>query len=219
MAHKITAKYSPPQPHESEVLNLLSALRRTHQAYIQSETGLRSRLTKRVVNFRKRVKSYFEKKLESEKEKLSLASLLQTEKRYAQAIKDAEQDSLQVAIILAKSIIGEAVESKTSNLGSRLKPLLKRLPSNRTIRIAVHEDEVASLHEYLTKHSPEYSINLLTDSRVSLGNARIETAGGTIEVSWKAHFEELVALLQLHQSSSENIQIQNELHGSQNLDA
>ncbi len=215
MAHKVTAKYTPPLQDETEVLNLINSLNKTHEAFVESEAALRSRLTKRIITYKKRVKSHLSKKFTLEKEQLSLHLLSQTERRYSKAIRDAEQDCLQVAIMLAKSIIGEAIENKTSNLGERLKSLLKRLPTNRPIRIAVHQDEVTLLHEFFTKHSPEYSIDLLADSRIPIGNARIETAGGKIEVSWKAHFDEIVALLQLHQSKSEYHKFQSE----QGLDA
>lgn len=201
MTHRVKATFAPFNPEEDKLKEQLVALSRTKITYEQEIKKIRSKLASKLKRARKTLKARSDKNLQKSIQKLNLDNIASLELKYREVSEKAEQDSFELAISLAKKIVGESISQGNSNLKERIKSVLPRLSLSRRIKIAAHPAELPSLHELCTSKTPQIGIDLEADSRITRGNARIESASGSVEVSWESHFDSLVDLLKRHQTA------------------
>jgi flagellar biosynthesis/type III secretory pathway protein FliH len=201
VTHRVKTAFAPTPPTEELMRNQLAALSNTKNIYEQEIKKIRSELAVKLKTTRNSIKKRANVNLQKQIQKLQVENLKSIEIKYKQVAEQAEQDCFELAISLAKKIIGESIENCRSNLKDRIKSILPRLSLSRKIKIAAHPTEIPSIHELCHLNSPQLAIDLVADSKISLGNARIESASGAVEVSWEAHFESLVDLLKRHHTA------------------
>lgn len=207
MKHKIKANYHAPLLGEAELQNqlaTLSQMTKTYQAEIRTK---RSSLAKKIKRLKSDLKTRKQKTIKAEKEAIKIANIKKLESLYAKVTKQAETDCVDLAISIAKKIVGDLVSEGKTNLKNRILAVLPRVALSRQIKVIVNPGEISELYDLCSSKSNQTNIMLESSSEITLGNARIESISGTIEISWKAQLEAIVDLVNSnhHESNEGNL--------------
>ncbi len=195
MKHKIKANYHPPLSGEAELQNQLATLSQMTKTFKEEIRNNRSSLAKKIKDLKSALKIRNQKIIKAEKEALKIANIKKLESLYAKVTKQAENDCVDLAISIAKKIVGEFVSEGKTNLKNRILAVLPRVALSRQIKIIVNPGEISELYELCSSKSSQTNILLESSSEIALGNARIESISGTIEISWQAQLEAIVDLI------------------------
>ncbi|MCB9030136.1 MAG: hypothetical protein H6619_03730 [Deltaproteobacteria bacterium] len=129
-------------------------------------------------------------------ERLCLEKIIETEKKYKENLISSQNDCLALAISIAEEIISEEIHLHPETLAERMKKRIDGLLHIRKATISINPESAKQIYEVLKEKLPNLDIDLETDDSVKLGNARIQTQAGTIEVNWRDHFETISQHLQ-----------------------
>jgi flagellar biosynthesis/type III secretory pathway protein FliH len=199
VTHRIRTVFAPITPHEDLIREQLTALSHTKKLHDQEIKKLRANLAFKLKKTRNALRLRAKIILQNNIQEIQIENLKSMELKYKQVSAQAEQDCFELALSLAKKIIGESINTGQSNLKERIRSVLPRLSLSRKIRILANPSELPTLYELCNSKAPQTAIDLEADSKISPGNARIESSSGAVEVSWEAHFDSLVDLLKRHQ--------------------
>ena len=195
MKHKIKANYHAPLLGEAELQNQLATLSQMTKTYQEEIRTKRSSLAKKIKRLKSDLKTRNQKTIKAEKEAIKIANIKKLESLYAKVTKQAETDCVDLAISIAKKIVGDLVSEGKTNLKNRILAVLPRVALSRQIKVIVNPGEISELYDLCSNKSNQTNIMLESSSEITLGNARIESISGTIEISWQAQLEAIVDLI------------------------
>lgn len=201
MTHKIKAKFAPILDREAELLNLLKALEDTKKTYDGSISALRKRHADIIKNRRKRLSAKFDRELKATRDLIEIENIKKLEGLYKRVAKEAEDDCVNLAITLARKVIGEAVSESRSNLKERVKNVISKLSASRSIKVIANPDEVPALYNLSAEQSFNFSLEIESDSKIEKGNARIVSPSGAVEICWRSQLDALLDVIKQNQSN------------------
>jgi len=200
VTHRIKAKITPVLDREVELLNQLEALADTKRIHDQTIRDLRSHHARLVKKQRAQLKNKFTKELKATRERIEIANINKLESLYQRVAREAEDDCVNLAITLARKVIGEAVTESRSNLKERVRNVISKLSASRSIKIIANPDEVPHLYNLSAEQSFNFSLEIESDSRIEKGNARIISPSGAVEICWRSQLEGLIDVIKQNQN-------------------
>jgi flagellar biosynthesis/type III secretory pathway protein FliH len=205
--HRIKANYHALLSGEAELQNQLATLSQMSKTYKEEIRNNRSSLAKKIKRLKSELKIRNQKAMLAELEALKITNIKKLESLYTKVAKQAESDCVDLAISIAKKIVGELVSEGKSNLKNRILAVLPRVALSRQVKIIVNPAEISELYDLFGSRSSQTNIMLESCSEITLGNARIESISGTIEISWQSQLEAIVDLVNSnhHESNEGNL--------------
>jgi type III secretion protein L len=112
-------------------------------------------------------------------------ALLELERAHAQALQALEQQALEVALLAARRIVGDALALEPQRIAGIVTPLLARLRRARGIVLRVHPEDVAALEAALAAAidhgKTREAIRVEGDPGVSRGGCIASSDVGTLD--------------------------------------
>lgn len=125
----------------------------------------------------------------------SVEKLLHYQRAFELALREAQQECVDLALRVASEISATLCVT-TSSLLARIEREMNRLLTTRALSIKVHPDSVAKVTESLRSREVLALAECITgDPTIAPGNLRICTVSGSIDVSWEMALDHLAAAL------------------------
>lgn len=201
MTHRIKAKLSPILDREAELLNLLDALAETKITYDRAVKEVRGVHASAIRAQRARLRRKFQKDLKATQDRIAIENIKKLEGLYKRVAKEAEDDCVNLAITLARKVIGEAVTESRSNLKERVRNVIAKLSASRSIKVIANPAEVPALYSLSAEQSFNFSLEIESDSKIEQGNARIVSPSGAVEICWRSQLDTLLEVIRQNQNS------------------
>lgn len=116
-------------------------------------------------------------------------------KKHEEILKAAEEEIVDLAILVAEKIIRREVEKDSEVVISTIKEALKRLTAKEEITIRVNIDEVGVVKEHKDEFMAQTkglrAITFKEDSGIERGGCRIDTDFGSIDATISTQLEEI----------------------------
>jgi flagellar biosynthesis/type III secretory pathway protein FliH len=109
-------------------------------------------------------------------------------------LEELEHGGAAAVFQVAEDVIRHELTTSSQSLAARVQKALSGLRDRNMLRIVVHPDESGALRELLLD-CLSGSTHIEAGNDVEVGNARIETQVGCIELDWRPHFSLLRELL------------------------
>ncbi len=149
---------------------------------LESET--RRRLAELVVATRNRARARGYAQGTREAKRDLLEALLEHDAKLQRELSNAQLDCLNLAVRVSEEVIGEEIRGNKHSVLQRVQRALTSLVEQRALRLVVSHDDQDAVRSQL---AAELSIPVTTADDLSPGDARVETASGSIELRWREH--------------------------------
>lgn len=177
----------------SPVGELLHAARQLlSRSALQAEELIRGTRAKLAVDgwtLRQRLHRRGVRILSRERARLQAASNLEAERQLQRAIANAHRDCLEVALTVAKEVVGELLATDAERIAARVKRGLERLSQGRVLSIEVLSGGESALQAALENMGAPIPVHPTTD--LAPGVVRLRTVHGPVEMPWEEEFAEM----------------------------
>ena len=199
---RITGRYCG---HELKGRDLLvharSLLAERNNQLLKIQRRTRSELAKRLLGRRRLARSRgYENGLRAARIEIQ-RELLCAHNSYAEALRLAQGECLELALTVAERVIGSAIKSRPETLLRRIRQALKSLVDSRPVKIFVHQESMAVVENAFREEFCNLRLEVMAGDDVKPGDARVETIAGTVELSCQTHLELIRAHLQRRQEA------------------
>ncbi|NDC36772.1 MAG: hypothetical protein EBZ48_01835 [Proteobacteria bacterium] len=187
----IEATFTPTE--EPQAVDLLAiargvSIRSKQQAKKLRETT-RQELAMQGWSLRQRLQRRFAKLLSRERSKQQAVNALEVERRYQEVVSHAHRDCLEVALTVAREIVGDLLASDTDKIAARVSRGLERLSHGRVLSLEVSEGCEGAIRTALERRGHVLPIKGVGE--IPTGVIRIVTAHGPVELPWEEEFDEI----------------------------
>ncbi|MCS7000128.1 MAG: FliH/SctL family protein [Bacteroidota bacterium] len=141
------------------------------------------------------------------------AVILNLQQQYAEAIRQIEPTVLDLAITIARAILGYEAEQSIACVVAQARAALEQYHGNDAVTIRLHPEDLATLEKAgnpLAAHSSSSSITLVADSSVEQGGCIVETALGTFDAQLRTQLKRARELLSKQRCASSSDTIADE---------
>lgn len=111
--------------------------------------------------------------------------LIELELNYQRLIAAANRDCLQLSLSIAQQVIECELKLNHESLLSRIKQVLANMLDQRQLKIFINPSDQPALQKYLQDNFSEMNWQVIALDEIGSGNARLEMASGTLELSWQ----------------------------------
>ena len=127
-------------------------------------------------------------------------ALLDQQRAHAQAVDALEQQTLDVALLVAKRVVGEALALEPQRIAEIALPLLSRLRRARRLVLRVHPEDCAALAALLQarveRGGAQVALQVEGDITISRGGCIASSDIGTLDARVETQLEAIARALQ-----------------------
>ena len=124
-----------------------------------------------------------------------LKRMIQAVQKPLEAVdRDVENELAGLALAIARHVIGEELQTDPEKILRLVPRVVAELPSgSREVRVRVHPEDAALLHEHLPDGDGDARWGLVEDQAVQRGGCRVETPHSSVDASLDKRLEAVVA--------------------------
>lgn len=106
---------------------------------------------------------------------------------------EVEQELAALAVAIARHVIDDELQTDPERILALVPRAVAELPAGRRdVRVRVHPDDAALLHEHLPDGDGEASWRLVEDAALRRGGCRVETPDSSVDATLEARLEAVV---------------------------
>ncbi len=185
----ISAHFTAPSDDTLAITQANLFIQKAKQEGIKIIKEARGSAAKIIWKSRKNLKARTSIKVQKEAEKTLLGKLLEYENQNCESNSKIISECIQIAIKICEAVLGQVITENTSILSSKIQNTICSFLSKERLILILNPEEAKKVYAELISIEPTLSINLQVSNDIEKGNARIKTSVGSIDLSWREHFQ------------------------------
>jgi flagellar biosynthesis/type III secretory pathway protein FliH len=119
------------------------------------------------------------------------AKILELNEKYKRNLRQANRDCLEIALGIAKQIIGDEISEKSGLLAKRIEQAIEGLALRSKITVAINSKDSAREAYSLEALKQKYLFDCIVKETIIEGAFVIKSSEGSVTIDWRDHFDSI----------------------------